>query len=399
MNNLSIGVLASTHKKNERRAPLHPAHLPLLDADIRGRMFLETGYGQWFGYSDDQLAPLVAGILPRRDIIADCDLVIMFKATPRDLAELRDGQILWAAPHFAQNMETTQLAIDHKLTVISMEAMRDRPEGGDFDRFVFHGVCELAGYCSVQHALQSVGRTGVWGRPLEKAVVLGFGSTGQGAALALQAHGVGSLSILTQRPSSAVTPPSDTARMAQLHYDQADPAASTVTVEGRTVPLVDFLAEHDIVVNCVMQDINAPQVYLTEEDLPRFPSGTLVVDISCDVAMGFSWARPTSFDEPLVTVGDHVRYYAVDHSPALLWDSATWEQSRPSLHYLPIIADPRAWDTDETVRRAIEVRDGEVQNPDILAYQGRSPLYPHHPLTEDSTDPGEPTRFVSLTAG
>ena len=74
---------------------------------------------------------------------------------------------------------------------------------------------------------------------------------------------------------------------------------------------------------------------------------------------------------------DDVRYYAVDHSPALLWDSATWEQSDPSLHYLPIIADPQSWDTDETVHRALEIREGVVQNPSILAYQGRSAEYPH----------------------
>ncbi|MGW0394886.1 alanine dehydrogenase [Streptomyces sp. NPDC003042] len=377
MNKISIGVLASTYKKHEKRAPLHPAHLPLIDAGIRSRMYLETGYGRRFGFSDDQLAPQVAGILPRGELIRRSDLVMMFKATHRDLAELRDGQILWGAPHFAQNMETTQLAIDRKLTVISKEAMRDRPEGSDTDRFVFHRVSEIAGYCSVQHALQSIGRTGAWGRPLEKAVVLGYGSTGQGAALALQAHGVRNLSVVTQRPSSAVTPPSDTARMAQLHYDHADPAASTVTVQGHAAPLAGFLAEHDIVVNCVMQDIDSPQVYLTEDDLTRFPSGALVVDVSCDLAMGFSWARPTSFDEPLVTVGDHVRYYAVDHSPSLLWDSATWELSRAALRYLPIVADPQAWDTDETIHRALEVREGVVQNPSILAYQGRSPHYPH----------------------
>ncbi|MEU8779823.1 saccharopine dehydrogenase NADP-binding domain-containing protein [Streptomyces sp. NPDC048606] len=377
MNQPLIGVLASTHKKHEKRAPLHPAHLPLIDASIRARMFLETDYGRWFGFTDEQLAPHVAGILPRHELIRRSDLVMMFKATPRDLSELRDGQILWGAPHFAQNMETTQLAIDRKLTVISKEAMRDRPEGSEVDRFVFHRVSEIAGYCSVQHALQCVGRTGAWGRPLGKAVVLGFGSTGQGAARALQAHGVHELSVVTQRPSSAVTPPSDTARMAQLHYDHADPAASTVTVRGRTAPLAEFLGEHDVVVNCVMQDIDAPQVYLTEGDLARFPSGALIVDVSCDVAMGFDWARPTSFDEPLVTVGGHARYYAVDHSPTLLWDSATWELSSAALRYLPIVADPRAWDTDETVHRALEVREGVVQNAGILAYQGRSPHYPH----------------------
>jgi alanine dehydrogenase len=37
--------------------------------------------------------------------------------------------------------------------------------------------------------------------------------------------------------------------------------------------------------------------------------------------MGFSWARPTSFDEPMFEVGDGVAYYGVDHSPSYLWNS------------------------------------------------------------------------------
>ena len=43
--------------------------------------------------------------------------------------------------------------------------------------------------------------------------------------------------------------------------------------------------------------------------------------------MGFEWSRPTSFEDPVFTVGDGLTYYAVDHSPSLLWDSATWEIS------------------------------------------------------------------------
>ena len=49
--------------------------------------------------------------------------------------------------------------------------------------------------------------------------------------------------------------------------------------------------------------------------------------MSCDEGMGFEWARPTSFDDPMLTVATGVHYYAVDHSPSYLWDSATWEIS------------------------------------------------------------------------
>jgi hypothetical protein len=44
------------------------------------------------------------------------------------------------------------------------------------------------------------------------------------------------------------------------------------------------------------------------------------------------------------------------------------------------MAGPEAWDADATVSRAIEVRDGVVQNPAILAFQGRLSSYPHNPL-------------------
>ncbi len=36
-----------------------------------------------------------------------------------------------------------------------------------------------------------------------------------------------------------------------------------------------------------------------------------------------------------------------------------------------------AWDADETIRRAIEIRDGVIQNPRILSFQDRAPEYPH----------------------
>ena len=77
-------------------------------------------------------------------------------------------------------------------------------------------------------------------------------------------------------------------------------------------------------------------------------------------------------------MGDRVAYYAVDHSPSHLWASATWENSNALLSFLGVVmAGPAAWDADPTIRRAIEVREGVVQNPAILNFQGRHPGYPH----------------------
>jgi alanine dehydrogenase len=94
--------------------------------------------------------------------------------------------------------------------------------------------------------------------------------------------------------------------------------------------------------------------------------------------MGFEWARSTEFKDPIRQVGNGVHYYAVDHSPSYLWDSSSWEVSAALLAYLaPVMEGPAAWQADETICRAIEIQDGVVQNPKILAFQNRSPNYPH----------------------
>ena len=58
-------------------------------------------------------------------------------------------------------------------------------------------------------------------------------------------------------------------------------------------------------------------------------------------AMGFSWATPTTFDDPMFTVGGRVNYYAVDHSPSYLWNSATWENSEALMPFVETVMSGR----------------------------------------------------------
>ena len=144
------------------------------------------------------------------------------------------------------------------------------------------------------------------------------------------------------------------------------------------MPLAPFLAESDIVVNCTLQDPNRPLLYLKTADLAAFRPGSLIVDVSCDEGMAFEWARPTGFSDPMFTVGGNINYYAVDHSPSYLWNSASWEISEALLR-LPADRDggPGRVGGDETIRRAIEVSDGEVRNDAILEFQNRSAEKPY----------------------
>jgi hypothetical protein len=281
-----------------------------------------------------------------------------------------------------QDAALTQIAIDRRLTLIAFEAMNHWQPDGGFGLHVFHKNNELAGYCSVLHAMQLAGITGSYGRRL-RASVIGFGATARGAVTALNAHGVDDVRVLTNRDVAAVASPIHSTQIVQMGHDAGTPDRVWADTPDGPVPVARFLADNDIVVNCVLQDPGAPLVFVTGDDLASFTPGSLIVDVSCDTGMGFSWARPTSFTEPVIEVANGVHYYAVDHSPSYLWNSATWEISEALLpHIETLLAGPAAWNQTPTIFRAIEIRDGTVLNPSILSFQRRDDAYPHPVLTE-----------------
>ena len=120
-------------------------------------------------------------------------------------------------------------------------------------------------------------------------------------------------------------------------------------------------------------------MFLDTADLPDLAPGTLIIDVSCDEGMAFSWARPTSFEDAARHASaTRWQYYGVDHSPSYLWNSATWEISEALLpHLSTVLGGPAAWAADPTISRAVEIEDGRVRNPNILQFQSRSAEYPH----------------------
>ncbi len=376
-NLLTLGLLANSSMENERRLPIHPRHLDRIDPALRARMTVERGYGADFQLDPGYIESRVGKVAERGEVIESADVLLLPKPQAADVASLPAGRVLWGWPHCVQDTAMTQTAIDRHLTLIAFEAMNHWTGRGDFNLHVFHQNNELAGYCSVLHALSLIGSNGDYG-PRLSAVVIGFGATARGAVTALKAQGIHDIQVLTQRGVAAVGSPIHSAHITQLNTDGGAPHLSKVSTKDGDVLLPAFLASHDIVVNCTLQDVAAPLTYLRTEDLGAFASGSLIIDVSCDESMGFEWARPTGFDNPMFTVGSGVNYYAVDHSPSYLWNSATWEISEALLPFLRTVMEgPAAWAEDLTISRAIEIRDGVINNPSILSFQCREPGFPH----------------------
>lgn len=371
-----LGVLGASRKPDERRVPIHPEHFERIAESLRPRIIVEQGYGRRFGVDDAEIAPFVGAILPRGELIAASDVVLLPKPQLEDVAELRDGQTLWGWPHCVQDAALTQLAIEKRLTLIAFEAMNHWQSDGGFGLHVFHKNNEIAGYSSVLHALGLCGSTGDYGRRLT-AVVIGFGATARGAVTALNALGIHDVRVLTNRRVASVAAPIHSAQIVQFDHDDGPYLSEVITDDGR-VPLAPFLAESDIVVNCTLQDPNAPLLYLRTADLGAFRAGSLIIDVSCDDGMAFDWARSTTFEDPMFTVGRSINYYAVDHSPSYLFNSASWEISEALLPFLgTVMGGAVGWAGNETITRAIEIENGVIVNPAILEFQHRAAEYPH----------------------
>lgn len=375
---LKLGVVGTSRKRNEKRVPIHPDHLGRIPEELRKHIIFEKGYGEPFGTTDAVLGAQCGGLASRAELFEHGDMVLLLsKPVIDDFEELRENGILWGWTHCVQQKTSTQAAIDRKLTLIAFEEMFVWGPDGHRGRHTFYKNNEMAGYCAVLDALRLKGVDGHYGKQ-RKVVILSFGAVSRGAIYALKARGFRNITICVQRADHLVRE-----EVLGCHYlrmrDGEDGESQMFAVEhdGTERPLLDLISEADIVVNGTFQDPDQPLMFVTEEEISQLKSGCLIIDVSCDEGMGFPFARPTTFENPMFKVGP-VDYYAVDHTPSYLWDSASWEISTVLLRYLPIImSGPHSWKKDETIRRAIEVHDGVVQNPKILSFQRRSSEYPH----------------------
>ena len=206
-----------------------------------------------------------------------------------------------------------------------------------------------------------------------------FGSVSRGAIRALLARGIQDITVFTKRDYSLVGN-----QMSGVNYYKFDEDENgnlmSLHPSHHPRPFVEELIDADIIVNGMLQDTDHPLMLIPEDQNDRLKSNCLIVDISCDEGMGFSFAKPTNFVTPIFQVGK-VFYYAVDHTPSYLWNAASWEISDSLTPYLPIImGGQEKWNGSETIRRAIEIKDGIIQNPKILSFQNRSEIYPHNEL-------------------
>ena len=377
MSKLNLGVIGTSKKVDEHRVPIHPEHLRRLPESVRRRLIFEEGYGERFELTDAEIAEQSGGIATRHELLAELGAVILTKPMLADLQELKMRGILWGYPHCAQQRPITQAAIDRRQTLIAFEDMFVWSPDGTIGRHTFYKNNEMAGYCAVLHALQLKGIDGHYGNQ-RKVIIFSFGAVSRGAIYALKAHGFRDITICIQRPDHEVREEVLDCRYVRIvPGGEGEARMLEVEHDAATRPLTDLISESDIIINGTFQEPNNPVMFVTEAEKTCLRSGCLIIDVSCDEGMGFYFAKPTTFREPMFKIG-RVDYYAVDHTPTYLWESASRAISAALVVHIPtVVAGRESWQQNETIRRAVNIDAGVVVKPDILSFQHRQPEYPH----------------------
>ncbi len=380
MSNFSFGVIGTSKKEDERRIPIHPEHLLRLPEQVRRQLIFEEGYGLPLGIEDSEIAAHTGGIATRHELLADVGRVIIPKPVLSDLQELREGGILWGWPHCVQQWEITQAAIDRKQTLIAFEDMFVWGPNNQIGRHTFYKNNEIAGYCAVLHALQLKGIDGHYGNQ-RKTIIFSFGAVSRGAIYALKARGFRDITICILRPDHEVRE-----EILGCHYvrirEGHDGEARMLFIEhdGSEKHLLELISQSEIIVNGTFQDPDHPLLFVAENEISFLKPGCLIIDVSCDEDMGFFSAKPTTFRNPMFKIGK-ADYYAVDHTPSYLWESASRSISAALIVHLPdVMAGRASWQENETIRQAINIDAGVIQKPNILSFQNRQPMFPHESI-------------------
>jgi alanine dehydrogenase len=115
-----------------------------------------------------------------------------------------------------------------------------------------------------------------------------------------------------------------------------------------------------------------PLLFVRENQINLLKPRSIIIDISCDEGMGFSFAKPTSFDSPTFYIGKQICYYSVDHTPSYLWDAASREISKAIIPFLSDIVEGEfSLLSNPILKKAIEIQKGQIINPKILIFQNR----------------------------
>ena len=315
----TVGFLIS-EKENENRRAITMGDIDKIKN--KEQLYFQKGYGDKLGFSDEDLIKLGCKVVEKEDIFS-CDIICDPKiGDSLDLDKMK-GKTIFGWIHATQNYDITQRCIDNKLTVYAWEKMYDG------NRHIFYTNNQIAGQASVLHAMLCYGKQfhGL------NVAILGNGNTSIGASNIL--HKLG----------------------------------AKVEIFNRKIEknFVKEMEKFDVIVNCVLWDVNRKDHIVCRSDLKRLKRNSLIIDVSCDKNGAIESCIPTTVENPTY-IEEGIMHYAVDHTPTFLFKDATESISKEVVKFLDDMIEGKK---NVILKEALIIENGTIIDDEINVFQGR----------------------------
>ena len=307
-------------KENEKRRALVPGDMAKIL--YSNHLVIEKGYGDILGYQDRDYTRNGATCTDRKTV-CECPVICNPKPVLQD-EYFTNNKILFGWMHAVQNCLLTERLMENNITAIAWEDMFENR------KHCFWQNNELAGEAAVVHSFL------LWGKRPHNChiAILGCGNVARGVIRYLK--NIGSDYTLFNRKTS--------------HRLRKE------------------INRYDVIINAVKWDLFRKDRLVYAQDLQKMKPGSLIIDITCDKHMSIETSHPTSIDKPIY-VHQGITHYAVDHTPALYYKTASEYISHIVSNYLDELILQRH---NPVLHNATIINHGRIQNQDISRFQKRS---------------------------
>lgn len=307
----SIGFVTST-KENEKRIALLPKHIDRIKN--KSNLYFEKGYGELLGHADEEYIAKGSNVVSSSEALAK-DIICDPKIGDAEyLSDLKENQTIFGYIHAMQNEDIKNKIINNSMSAIAWEDMH---EDG---RHVFWRNNELAGEAAIMHAFTLYGKM-----PYDcKVAVIGRGNTARGACRILSSLG-----------------------------------AEVIAYDRKMENLIrEEISDYDVIVNSISWDISRKDHIIYNKDLKRMKKNSMIIDVSCDKCGSIESSIPTTIEDP-VYFTEGILHYVVDHTPSLMFYTASRAFGDVIVNYIDEIIEDKNYSND-TIKNATIIKNGIV---------------------------------------
>src|SRR5699024_6222987 len=344
---------------NENRVAMTPSGVIQLK-NAEHNVYIETAAGEGSGFRDEDYTKAGATIVMTAKEAWEQDMVLKVKEPlPEEYDYLREGLILFAYLHLANEPELTKELVDKKVAAFAYETV----QLPDNSLPLLTPMSEIAGSMATQigaHYLEkpeagkAIVLDGVPGVKRRKVTVIGGGAVGTNAAK-IAAELVAEVSILYLNPT----------RLRQLHEMFGNEANVLMSNEDN---IRQEVVQSDIAIGSVLIPGAKAPVLVSEEMIQAMEDGSVVVDVAIDQGGNFATSTHATTHANPVYTKHGVIHYTVSNIPGAVPRTATLGLTNVTVPYAAQIANKgyqKALLENEALLKGLNVLNGKVTNQPV----------------------------------